>query len=464
MQKYIHSPRRPTRRTAIANFGSGKNMAIDKAVLPVGTAESIFNFDFSTGALTEGYGLVEAAEINRAVFEIWTYRKFNFDTDSLEEILMFRAAPSGDIFYVRNGITRQLAGVRFNSTVRAVNYRLYGDDVILLTSATDSMVVWDGTNAAYSVPNAPKITSLTIHFERMFATVGGESNAVWFSRDLDPTNWDLGLDRGGFIQVLDERGKLNKVISFQNFVYILRDFGISRLSAFADQTDFSVSNLFVSSGRIFADTAKLCGDRIIFLASDGLYQFDGISTTRIMGRLDGVMHPSEKSTAAFFNGKYYLSLSVTKDKKSGNTSSNFSNNNAVLVYDVQTGMFSLLTDVCISGFNVCGDRLFGVADGGKACLIEKCGSVFGVPTDKTWLSGEMDFGTEGIKNIKEIHLQTDYPLQLTVGTERAVKEFAVAPTPGGTKININMRGKIIRIGLSAVTERARINKPTVIFN
>jgi hypothetical protein len=46
------------------------------------------------------------------------------------------------------------------------------------------------TDAAYKIDNAPAFTGITMHFERMFATGGDENNTVWFSDDLDPTNWN----------------------------------------------------------------------------------------------------------------------------------------------------------------------------------------------------------------------------------------------------------------------------------
>ena len=109
------------------------------------------------------------------------------------------------------------------------------------------MVVWDGVSDPYEVLDAPKISSMALHYERLFATVDGEKNSVWFSDDLDPTNWSMSLDEAGFIELIDERGALLKVVSFLDYIYIFREYGISRLTAYGDQTSFSVSNLFVSS-------------------------------------------------------------------------------------------------------------------------------------------------------------------------------------------------------------------------
>lgn len=107
-----------------------------------------------------------------------------------------------------------MQGITLTSPPQAVNYTLYGKDVVLICSPTDNMVVWDGENDAYFVENSPKITSMTMHYERLFATTSTDKYTLYFSDDLDPTNWNENITEGGFIQMLDERGELLKVISF----------------------------------------------------------------------------------------------------------------------------------------------------------------------------------------------------------------------------------------------------------
>ena len=217
---------------------------------------------------------------------------------------------SGAVFYRRDGDAAfaQLSGVRFTATPFAVNYRLYGEDVVILCSPRDGMAVWNGKEDAVIVGESPLITSLTLHYERMFVTIAGQKNAVWFSDDLDPTNWNPSLDEGGFIELTDERGRSNRVLSFLNYVYVLRDYGITRLTAQGKQTDFAAANLFVSGGRIYPETAAVCGDAVLFLCSDGFYSFDGVSTRRILKHLDGVLTAKGSPSAAYVGGKYFVSL------------------------------------------------------------------------------------------------------------------------------------------------------------
>jgi hypothetical protein len=366
----------------------------------------------------------------------------------------------GSIRYKRNGVENSLGDIIFTGRPQAINYRLYGEDVILLVSPSDRMVVWNGVDMPYTVPNSPLITGMTLHYERAFCTVSGERNAVWFSSDLDPTNWDPELDKGGFIQMLDERGKLNTVISFLNYVYVFRDYGISRIVAYADQNEFSASNLFVSSGKIYASSAALCGDSIVFLASDGLYRFDGLSTQKILPGLAPLSLSSPGACGAYYNGKYYLAFRADLDgaPDGGET------NNCVLAADLKTGGYSILAGVFITSLCASGGGLYATTRNGEIAKVLKCGSVFGVPTDKVWNSGFSDYGTEKIKTVKEIYIESDGVFSLAVETERGKKEFTVAPELGITKIRVNLSGRKINVTLSCATAAARLARPVIVLS
>ena len=71
-------------------------------------------------------------------------------------------------------------------------------------------------------------TSMDIHYERLFVTTTNEKSKVLFSDDLDPTLWSIDLSEAGFIEMVDERGALNRVISFNDYLYIFRDYLAAR--------------------------------------------------------------------------------------------------------------------------------------------------------------------------------------------------------------------------------------------
>ena len=458
MSKYIKAPNTVRKKVAVQSFMQGMNAGIDESILSAAVAKRIYNFDFSTGALREGYGLKEFPFINRAVNNIWTYRRHDFELGTDEDLLMY-AGLDGAVYYIRNGTECVLEGVSFSSVPYAVNYRLYGDDVILLCSESDSMIVWDGKSDAYTVADSPFITSMTMHCERMFCTVSGERNAVWFSDDLDPTNWDLELGKGGFIQMIDERGKLNKTVSFLNYIYILRDYGISRLTAFADQSEFSVSNLFVSSGKIYAKSSALCGDTVLFLAAEGVYCFDGLATRKILPFLSPLILPSKNACGAFHDGKYYLAFRADFQAEDNSGTEN----NAVLIYDLKNGTSSILYGANITAFAPCSEYLLAVTDTGRAAELARCGHLFGQPTEKRWESGSIDFNTEKIKTVREVYVESDDAFTMTVYSEKASKDFFIVPDVGLTRIRVNLSGRKIGINMVANTEKARITRPTIVF-
>ncbi len=446
------------KRIALSNFFSGANSSADGSVLPVSTASEIYNFDFSSGALTHGYGLEGGIFQRQDITSAWVYRRYDFDISAYVSYIMFSDF-SGKVYYFpeteSSNSAKALNGVVFSSVPFAVCYRLYGEDVILMCGANEGMYVWNGKDAAYLVEDAPKITSLCMHYERLFVTVGQEANSVRFSDDLDPTNWGTDLTEGGFIQLLDERGRLNKVLSFLNYVYIFRDYGISRLTAFADQSEFSAANLYVSSGKIEPGSVTVCGDTVLFFAGDGLYRFDGAGTVKLLPKLEGLIGTAEGKSAAYHNGKYYAAVVINK---SGGRE------NGLLVYDVKTGGHSLSCGLDIKNFAVVNDELYCILESGKTGIVAKCGALFGVPLIKTWRGGMLDFGTEKVKRIKEFYADSDDSFTLTLFTECGEKEFKLTPKNGIVKQKINFSGRKLGFQVKAETAAARISRPGFIMS
>lgn len=446
-------------KASIPDFSGGINTDKDERILPLSRAKESYNFELCSGALLEGYGL-ESSGITNALC-VWLYTRQE-DSGAVEHILMY-CAKDGKVYFRRGEAAFiQLSGVSFTSAPMPLNYRLYNEDVIILVSATDHMVVWNGKTDAYTVADSPLITSLTMHYERMFVTTSGAKNAVWFSDDLDPTNWNPELDEGGFIELLDERGRLNRVISFNNMVYVFRDYGISKISAYASQSDFNVSNLFVSSGRIYADTAVVCGDVIIFMAADGLYSFDGVSTRKMLKNLDGLLCGGGSPYACYNAGKYWVTFNACFEGETANK------NNCVLALDRHSGAFSLIKGVCVNMLCPIADgdneKLYMVCDDGRAGITKKDGVLFGTPLKKLWQSGLIDLNTPTrTKLIKEIVIDTLYDIELTVKTEVATKKIAVKGGSGIAKVRVNMTAVKLGLSIESFTAKASIARPTVTY-
>lgn len=121
--------------------------------------------------------------------------------------------------------------------VDAVNYNYKSNDVLLLSSAFDGLYLIKD-NMALVCDKAPKFTSVAVHNERVFGTVSGVNNQVWFSDDFDPANWNVSLTEAGYINFADDLGQAIKAVSFQGYLFVFREYGIMRLTAYGDQSDF----------------------------------------------------------------------------------------------------------------------------------------------------------------------------------------------------------------------------------
>ncbi|MCH5164000.1 MAG: hypothetical protein J1F36_03200 [Clostridiales bacterium] len=441
--KYIKVKQRASSRISVPNFLSGVNTAYDQSVLSLSVAANCYNFDFTSGALKGSLGFISQ---NIKADSVWIYH------NGSEQYLMY--SYGGEVFYKgKSGITNKLEGIKLNGVPKAIGYRLYGEDVVLICSPSDNMVVWNGVDPAYYVSSSPLITSMAMHYERMFVSTSNEVNTLWFSDDLDPTNWNTDMTEGGFIELADERGALIKVLSFLNYVYIFRERGISRLTAYAEQSEFTVSNLFVTGGKIYPESIALCGDKVIFASSDGLFTFDGVSARRILTNLDGLIAPDENCVATYHGGKYYLALKANFESDSRFKSGT---NNAILIYG--DNGYTLMRGYDVSGFYSGGDTLYAIIDGKLHVQGGKCS------LPKRWTVPQTDLGSGRVKRIKVLYIDTKTDITLTVHIDEKSKQFFVAGKGTASRININMPGRKFGMTVDCAAADPLISRPQLTFS
>jgi len=439
----------------ISNFLNGITLGeFDSGMIPPSSAVSSYNFDFSGGSLKTGIGFTEALlELFRAdvrdeisnlllsigsIIKTFIYRNYNENSETREDKLLLLSSDLSLFIVNLKGENDKLSRVRdvvFTSVPNAISYRLNGNDVLIFTSPTDNMVVYDGVNQPYEVLDAPKITSMDLHFERLFVTTNNEKARVIFSDDLDPTMWSIDLSEAGFIEMVDERGALNRVVSFNDYLYIFRDYGISRLTAFGDQEGFSVSHLFVSSAKIFPESVAVCGDRIIFLATNGLYSFDGFTTTKILSSIsDLISRENKSSVGAFFEGNYYLSCNLKFEVDSDFIEDGYINN-ALIVYDIKTKNYKITRGVdviSITPANVGGyEKLYLCARNlasspYKVVSVDNSGAFLGYNLKKVWKTDFYTFNkNQKSKCIRSVSMYSKSGGTLTIlsdtGEEKTIK-------------------------------------------
>lgn len=462
---YIKVRRAARSRLTVADFSGGADYRRDESVMDPALSADSYNFDFSEGVLGTGYGLTEYDGFaGKEIRALWLYKRFDAENGVRDDRLL-AVDRDGALWERSEGEPKRLGAATLTGEPYFTNYRLYGEDVALICTEADGMFVYNGVSEPYKVEGAPGITSLALHYERLFVTVGGEKNAVWFSDDLDPTNWDASLSGGGFIQLLDERGACEKVISFLGYVYVFREKGISRITAYGSQTEFSVSNLFVSGGRIYPGSVTVCGDTVIFLAADGLYSFDGVSAAKILPGLGGLFADGGAARAYYLGGKYYLSFRrEERDGKIGCEEGEYVNN-GLLVLDLGQMSYALGRGLDIVGMSTADDNgVIAIGSDGRAGVISRCGSAFGAPLKKRWRAPITDLGRTGVKRIREVYLATETPVTLTLMSDEGEKTLAFSGKRGIQRKRTSFSGRRIGFAITCETPSARISRPYFIMS
>ncbi len=411
----------------VDDFSNGMTSLYQSKLIPLHVATRSFNTEFKSGALTHGFGIknaryngVEIASFSVEDVEakaLYYFKAFNENKGLYDDYLLVYGS-DGYIYKLLLGVDGNFSKVeelQFDERPSAVNYNYAGKDVVIFSQG-NLLKVFDG-DQTISVNDAPGITSSCIHNERLFAIEGGEKISLWFSDDFNPLNWNVSLEDAGYIDLRDGRGSLIKVVSFGGYLYVFRNYGITRITAFGDQRDFSVDGVTSSSSKICADSIAVCGDRVIYLASDGFYSFAGSSPVRILERIDEMLSEEEnkESKGCYFNGNYFCTLYL-KDE-------NGEKFQALIKYDLSTGDFTLSRNLNLVDYAVLeGEEEFKLfflcADNRSIGELSSKSEYFGRVLKKSWKSGENDFGIKQEKRLVKLYLSAETRVTVKIKSER----------------------------------------------
>ncbi len=471
----------------LSDFSRGINTEIDENLLQMNYAKTAYNVKLDDKSLRSGYGIAEL-EVPHGVFEdetiiyqlpadtkplgLWCF-KIADDKARVQDILLLYCDDKQLYYTFLCGPinTFMKSDITLEAKPTILTYVYNGLETAVICSPLDSMYFWNGTATPVSSDKAIHLSSMCSHYERLFASSSDKKNEIRFSQDFDISNWEETSQAGGFIQLVDERGYINKVISFNDYVYIIREYGISRLSAYGDQSEFSITHLNLSSNKIYANTAVLCGDRIILLTSNGLHYCTGGSLYKYDFDINRLINKEmmQYACACYFNNKYYLATRIDfdDDKKIGCELEEGYRNNVLVEFDLETQKINLIRgiDVC----NMCvlyHDKvskiafLFNGQNSNKIGQLSEDGNLFGDKLTKLWQSPLSDLGTPKTKVVKSVTLQTQNKLTVLIRSENESQTLTILPSNKTQTILCNVVGTKISVEFSS-NEMLHISNPTI---
>ena len=468
----------PTASRTVRIGFKGIRTTTDESVLDWDYTPEMYNYRIQNGVLTGKLGL-DAAKRFDAVLHgarhaypalpsgvkvkgIFHYRRRH--QGNYDDRLVIQTS-EGALYYTavfENDTWHEVEGYTLSGDGGAVSCN-YGRKDVLLMSAPSSpcAVLDDGT--VKTVTSAPRFSSVTVHNERIYGTLNGESNQLWFSDDFDPENWSVSGDEAGYISFSDECGDALAAVSFLGYLYVFREHGIYRLTAYGDQSEFSLKKLFTATGRIYKNTIALCGDRIMFLTDEGVFAFDGYTASPAVRDLPDIAFPTQCS-AAYHDGAYWLACSLT-----GCDLVPIPYTNNVLVrYGIRDGDMSMLAAadilaLCSVRSHTAADIVLSVKTGGeyKLASIGEYGTAFDTVFPKIYRTPFSDLSSPAIKTVRDVTLTTRYALKLTVFADDDSREFELPGSSAPQTVFVGMSGRKIGLQLRSESGVCYVTQPVV---
>ncbi len=460
-----------TQRTKLSVGFKGIVNSKSQAVMNFDYAKSVENFVVKKGVLTAEAG-IDAFEGRYPLPSLLRHELPTFESGNAIRNLYVQEHPLNSTYDVRvvarlednslwycdvfsqNDEWQRVENLNIASDVCAVNYRYDDENLFILSTSSEKMFILKGATP-YVYHDAPNFISMAVHNSRVFGAINQKTRQVWYSSHLDPLEWAEDSENSGYIELAEEGGDILKLESFLNYLFIFRENGIYRLTAYGDPSDFVLKKVFCDTGYIYKDTIVQCADKIIFLAEEGLYAFDGYEAVRIGKELPDIFN-KHIASAAYLNDVYYLTCNTINGESEPS-------NDTLICYTVSQNEFCVISGVSVKGLRTIKSYheqevgcIFNGDDSHRMGQISKSGKIFGAPTHKVYKSPVNDLGTSKTKLVRDVSILTKYPLTLTVVLDGNRYEYALEGRDTPQSIIVEKCGKMVGFELSSDEENAYV--------
>ena len=358
-----------------------------------------------------------------------------------------------------------LFNLKFETPPISLTYKKDDADAMILASS-DKMVVWRSGYSPYEISDAPIITSMCMNDGVLFCTIKKPAFKIWYATDLDAENVGKMSTVSNYISLEDDLGDAKKVITFDESVYVFRDYGITKISLI--KNEITTSQIYQSNTKILSNTISVCGGQVLFMTQSGMFSFNGVKVVKTpIDLFDKFDFKKESMCASSFSDKYYLALNINfNDGKQVLCEQNGHVNNVLMVVDVYDYSYDLLR-----GFD-CKSLLVM-----KTETFEKMLVVFGseynnqigeIVNDsiyvdqvlpKFWLSHNVTQDNE-VKLFTKLSLCCDSSVEIRLITDVGDYVFRTYTT-GLNEFNFKIACKQLRIQISSLSKMVSVENVSV---
>ena len=306
-------------------------------------------------------------------------------------------------------------------TVR--NFYDSSDHERLLFCAAKEAYAYDLVNLKKWIFKTTPLSAACVFHERVFFA---SEHTLKYSAPMIYDNFTESIEAGGSVRLNSDLGEIVGLEPLGECIYIIRQFGIMKLEGGGAANDFTVEVLPYKGEQVIGSSICVCGDRIFFLAYDGLYAFDGKNVEAIGRGLDLRPLRAEQFCApGYFDGKFHLTFTDEAGEK-----------RTVFVDLREEGNFG--ETFVMHGLSVSHGR--AIVDNDRAIsYLDPSGDL---PTGEEYsfdVSGA-DFGVAGEKLLRSVELCGEGNCSLTVVGRNGSKKVDFALGDGKTAKKFCLKG------------------------
>ncbi len=493
--KNLKKPHKIEKKSLVFSiFQSGVVSNKDESVLEGNVCTDAYNVSFCDGALKTGLG-VEDLKVPESAETPDICHTYNFDESSIDAIQKLWV----DRWYNNNvnkyfyqllmtGSDNTLYGVILPDIYEGTvvpksfklrgkhvsfgrNYRIENEDCSIFF--TDQGMIYSSYTSELIFPNVPEIISCVVHYGNFFGITNTNRNTLVYTKNLNLKEWDD--EQSSTIEFLDNRGSFTKLILFNDYVYLFREYGITKISLYSSKDNFSFTHLYTSTSKIFENSVCVCGDVVLFATRDGIYKFNGNSATRIFENYDRYIKNCDNTncTASCLDGKYYLATKCKfGDGKSVGCEMGDYVNNILFEFDITNQDVKIMRGVDVKellAFDTPFLRRLCVSfnhdNKNKVGQISFNGKNFEKSNQKFWQSAFSDLGEIGKRKcINELLISSKYDCKFEVISDEENKVFDIFGQENEQRLQISVYGKHFKFAFKTDNENIEIKKPVVFFD
>lgn len=377
------------------------------------------------------------------------------------------AGTGGYLYRLDGGAWVQMGSGYKSDRWDAINYRKDTEEWHIITNGVDPVQYCARNGSGYAqlagVPAAGAYIALSD--ERLWLSgVAEDQEVVYWSWDNDPTKWSVDLDHpeqgGGFIYIRTHDGtKVIAVKALMNDVVIFKDRSLHRIAG-SYPGEYELINVYGSSGPISENTIVSAGANVYFLCGEGLCVYNGVTVQTLAlaagdNRLAVLAGRINREAAACAASVIYKDVMYVAMPIDGATK-----NNAVLIWDMTEGTYTLLT-----GYRVDSWLVHHIAGGEKllfargARIMEMAGDTDdGRQIDARWVTPWFYGSSKSARKTSgRIYMSLEAAegtqLKLTMQNEKKKREKTITMKREGLNVirpRVKLRGRVLRFGIETV--------------